>query len=941
MYDRLFSQGKIGSVTLKNRLVMSPMGIGLANLDGTPGEDMIAYYEARAIGGAGLIIPEIARVNDVHGPGLMRQLSVTQDRHIEPLSRLAGAVHKHGSKIFIQLHHPGRETVTALLGGAPTVSASDIPCKYLQQPTRALSTEEVKELIRQFVESAVRVQKAGCDGVELHCAHGYLLQQFLSPYTNKRTDEYGGSFENRLRMVCEIISGIRSACGTDFPIGVRLSVEEFLEKTGVTEEYIHIKDGVKIAVALEAQGLDFIDVSVGLYETGMTCVEPVSFPQGWRRDLIKAVKDQVKIPVIGVSAIREPAVAEKFLEDGVEDFISMGRSWLADEAWGKKVQEGREKELCKCINCLRCFESLNEYNGAGLPAECALNPRLAREKKYGELPYDHAHHYAVVVGGGPGGMMAAKTLAERGCKVTLLDEGDTLGGTVNQAKKPPHKERMEWVMDYYRAAFEKLGVEVRTGTKATADMIAGMKPDGVVVATGSRAVIPGKIPGIHESHVYTIQQILGEEVLGETDLAGKQVMIIGAGMTGIETAEYLAARKCSVTVADMLDKVAPGANHTNVGDVCGRLKAYGTKFLLGHALKEIRKDCVILENLAGHQELTVPCEAVVLSMGYRPDTSLAEELKERGIQTVAVGSAVKDGIIAPAVRGGYEAARSLFTEKKRVTAFHATREDLENFGKISLMDEQEGIYLAYLTDPAAIARILPPPLKPFSMPVVTLSVCHIHKPTFADDYYEAILGVYATYGKALGLYPISLVLGGPGAEMAVQCGRDNGSIPKKLGAEFVMRRNGKNVTAGVTRRGVQLVDISMELGQYNSPLTHALYQAPGAGKQVFGGGFYFHFDRMPDREGVSHFVNGALLQNLCEYNYQSWEPGTASLTLRSSIDDPWAELPINTIVGGAYSKNSLLVHKLNLVEELEAEEIVPYLLTGRYDRTAFMETGRV
>jgi 2,4-dienoyl-CoA reductase-like NADH-dependent reductase (Old Yellow Enzyme family)/thioredoxin reductase/acetoacetate decarboxylase len=936
MYEKLFSEGKIGKVMLKNRLVMSPMGIGLAELDGTPSQDMIAYYEARAIGGAGLIIPEITRVNDVHGPGLMRQLSVTQDRHIEPLSRLAGAVHKHGSKIFIQLHHPGRETVTALLGGAPVVSASDIPCKYLQQPTRALSTEEVKELIGQFVAGAVRVQKAGCDGVELHCAHGYLLQQFLSPYTNKRTDQYGGSFENRLRMVSEIIAGIRSACGPDFPIGVRLSVEEFLEKTGVTEDYIHIQDGVKIAMALEAQGLDFIDVSVGLYETGMTCVEPVSFPQGWRRDLIKAVKDHVNIPVMGVSVIREPAVAEKFLEDGVEDFVSMGRSWLADEAWGKKVQEGREKELCKCINCLRCFESLNEYNGAGMPAECALNPRLARERKYGELPYDAAHHHVVVAGGGPSGMMAAKTLAERGCQVTLLEQGDTLGGTINQAKLPPFKERMEWIMDYYRAAFENLGVEVRTQTTATAEEIAAMKPDAVIVGTGSKPVVPGRIPGIKLPHVYTIPQVLG----GGAELSGKKVVIVGAGMTGIETAEYLAHRKCSVTIADLLEQVAPNANHTNVGDVCGRLTQYGASFLLGHALQEIREDQVVLEKQADHSVVTVPCDAVVLSMGYRPDTSLAQELKEMGIPAIAVGSAVKDGTIAPAVRAGYEAARSLFVETKK-SSFYTGKKEREDFGKISLMDEQEGLYMAYLTDPAAIARVLPAPLKPFSMPVVTLSVCHIHKPTFADDYYEAILGVYATYGKSLGLYPLGLVLGGPGAEMAVQCGRDNGSIPKKLGAEFVIRRKGSTVTAGVTRRGTQLVDMTLELGQYNSPLTHALYQAPGAGKQVFGGGFYFHFDRMPDEQGVSHFVNGALLQNLCEYNYQSWEPGTASLKLQSSVDDPWAELPIQTIVGGAYSKNSLLVHKLNLVEKLDAEEIVPYLLTGRYDRTAFMETGRI
>jgi len=416
---------------------------------------------------------------------------------------------------------------------------------------------------------------------------------------------------------------------------------------------------------------------------------------------------------------------------------------------------------------------------------------------------------------------------------------------------------------------------------------------------------------------------------------------VGAGIAGIEAAEYLAARKASVTIVDLMDQIAPNANRTNVVDICGRLSQYGTRYLLGHTLKEIQADAVVLEKQADHSPVTVPADAVVLSLGYRPDNSLAEELKARGLSVVTVGSAVKDGTIAPATRSGYEAARKLFTKPEKITTFFTPAAELSSFGKVSLMDEQEGLYMAYLTDPEAIARILPPPLKPFSMPVVTLSVCHIRKPSFADDYYEAILGVYCTYGKTLGLYPISLVLGGPGAEMAVQCGRDNGSIPKKLGAEFVIRRSGSTVTAQVTRRGTELVDLKLELGHYNSPLTHALYQAPAPGKQVFGGGFYFHFDREPDENGEARFRNGALLQNLCEYNYKSWEPGFASLALRSSIDDPWAELPINTIVGGAYSGNSLLVHKLNLVEHLNADDIVPYLLTARYDRTAFMETGRI
>jgi hypothetical protein len=282
----------------------------------------------------------------------------------------------------------------------------------------------------------------------------------------------------------------------------------------------------------------------------------------------------------------------------------------------------------------------------------------------------------------------------------------------------------------------------------------------------------------------------------------------------------------------------------------------------------------------------------------------------------------------------------LFIEPPKTTSFLTTQEDLAKFGKISLMDNQEGLYLCFLTDPAVIARLLPPPLKPFSMPVVTLSIAHVKSPSFADDYYEAILGVYAMHGKDLGLYPLSLLLGGPGAEMAVQLGRDNGSIPKKLGAEFVIRQTGNTITASVSRHGVQLIEAKLELGETNSPLTGAMYQFPEPGKHTYGGGFYYHFDREPDNEGVSHFISGALLQNLCEYTYKSWEPGFVNLKLHSSIDDPWGEIPINTIVGGAYSENSLLVHKLNLVEHLDAEEIIPYLMAGYYDRTAFMETGR-
>ena len=471
MYDKLFEKGRIGNVEIKNRLVMTPMGTNLAELDGTAGPAMLAYFEARAKGGCGLIMPEICKVNEKTGVGMFRQLAATSDRHIPSLARLASTVHKYGSKIFIQLHHPGREGVSTLIGGQPCVSASDRMCNVSKQETRPMTLDEIHELVEQFGDAALRCKKAGIDGVELHCAHGYLLQQFLSPYTNKRTDEYGGSFENRMRLVLEIIEDIRKKCGKDYVLGCRVSVDEFLNTIGVTEDYIHIQDGIRIVKTMEAAGIDFVDVSCALYETGLMAVEPISFPQGWRKDFVKAVRDNVNIPVIAVSSIREPAVAEAFIEGGVVDFVGMGRSWLADPEWGIKVQQGRESELKKCINCLRCFETLMGLNAQGLPLECAVNPLTCNEERYGDLEPDTGGHKVVVVGGGPGGMMAAETLARRGIKTTLIDRQESLGGTVNLAKLPPLKERMEWIADYYRDSFARLGVEVQLGKEATADEI--------------------------------------------------------------------------------------------------------------------------------------------------------------------------------------------------------------------------------------------------------------------------------------------------------------------------------------------------------------------------------------------------------------------------------------------------------------------------------------
>ena len=938
MYDKLFEPGRIGSVELRNRLVMEPMGVGLANLDGTPTEEMIRYYELRAAGGAGLVIPEICRIDDETGVGELRQISVTRDRNVPQLARLAEAIHRHGSKTFLQLHHPGRETPNVLLGGKPVVSASAIPCKKTQAETRALSTEEVQHIVQEFIEGAVRAERAGFDGVELHCAHGYLLQQFLSPYTNKRTDQYGGSFENRLRIVTEIIAGIRERCSAGFALGCRVSVEEFLDKTGVTEDYIHTADGVKICMAFEKAGVDFIDVSVGLYETGITCVEPVSYPEGWRHDIIRAVKEHVSVPVIAVSAYRGPDVPEAFLEEGTIDFAGLGRAWLADPEWGNKVQQGRVSELRKCISCLRCFESLEQNAEKCMPLECAVNPECAHELRYGELPIDVDHHHVVVIGGGPGGCQAAETAARRGCKVTLLEKGDRLGGQVLLAERPPRKEKMDFVPQYYETMLPKLGVDVRLGVEATVESVMALGPDAVICATGGDPLVPGSIPGIHGENVICVPEALSRESYED-----KRVVVVGAGMTGLETAEYIADKgAASVTVVDMVATPAPGTNQTNLVDLMGRLRAQQVELKLGEKLVEVGSDGIAVESVADGGRSKVEADLVVLSLGNRPAKELAEGLRKRGVGVCLVGSAVRDGNIAPATRGGYEAARGLFSARAARSSFCMDSADLQKFGAPSVMSDQRGLYLAYTTDPSAIERILPAPLKPFSMPVVTLSVNHILRPSFTDDYYEAILGVYCYLGDQLGQYTMSLLLGGNGAEMATQLGRDNGSMPKKLGAQFSIRKEGSALFVDLARRGHRLVHVEADLGEYNSPLCHLIFQSPAAGKTTKGCGFYYHFDRPALPQGGAQLTGGAINAALVQYDYHKWEPGyVTSLKMESSPDDPWGELPVLSVLGCAYSELDLTVLGEKKLADVDAGEFFPYVFAGWYDRTTLGETGRV
>lgn len=702
MYQQLFSEGRIGNLTLQNRIIMTAMGVDCAEPDGSAGQRVCDYYEERAKGGVGLIITEVTRVNDTHGLALGGQLSMSNDAMIEPFSKLVDKVHSHGTKIFVQLHHPGRQNLAALAwswkpltkAGAviphfwdtmfkagsyfeptmledprvvslmkfmpPVVSASNIPTGLgasiiKHQPTRALMTWEVKRLERQFIEAAKRVQKAGADGVELHAAHGYLIQQFLSPYTNRRTDEYGGSLENRMRFLLNILTGIKKECGADFPVSVRLSVEEYYDLLGFEDRGIKLPEGLEMAKRVEAAGADLLNVSCGTYETLNTIIETMSFQPGWRTHLAKAVKDVVSIPVAGVGVIRTPEQAEELLESGNQDFIGLGRPLLADPHWPAKAKAGASKDIQRCISCVTCFETDEANALKGEPCECAMNPICCREYRYNDKTRktDGDGRTVVVVGAGPGGLVAAREAAKRGFKTILLEKEAATGGQLNLAKMPPSKDRMEWgIADLTRGA-ENAGVDIRCGVEATKETLQELSPYAVILATGGVPVVP-KIEGLDGDNVCTVAEVLS----GAVTFSGKKVAVIGSGLTGLETAELLADQCNTVTVAEMADHIGPGIWAQHYWDIVPNLDKAGVNLLPGHKLTRVTDTSVFLETKDGNLK-QIDVDAVVLSLGVRPVKDLEEAARAVTSNVTFIGDANKPGKIVHATRAGLEAAWAL------------------------------------------------------------------------------------------------------------------------------------------------------------------------------------------------------------------------------------------------------------------------------------------
>ncbi len=632
-FPNLFQPGRIGSLELKNRLVMPPMATNYALKDGTVTDRQIDYYEERSKGGAGLVIVEISCVDSPVGKGVMRQICIDDDRFIPHLSKLAEAIKRHGAKAAIQVHHAGRQTTAQITGHQP-VAPSPVPTSGGEQP-KELTVSEIAALVTKFAEAAERAKKAGFDGVEIHGAHGYLISQFLSPLSNRRQDAYGGSVENRARFLLEVIEAIRKKVGREYPVWCRLSAREIGVEDGITLEETQV-----VAELAEKAGVDAIHVSAHTVVPARR--PPMVQPPCTFVPLAEGVKKVVSVPVIAVGRI-PPELGEGVIGDGKADFISIGKALLADPHLPQKVEMGKLEDIRPCLCCLTCLDSIR-WRKEGVC--CVVNPTLGREREY-ELKPTNSPKKVVVVGGGPGGMEAARVAALRGHKVVLFDEGDELGGQLLLAAKPPFKETTETFRKYLLGQVTRPGVDLRLRQRFTVDMLKELKPDVVVLATGVKPFIP-QIPGIKSKKV-----LQADEVLMGAD-TGARVAVIGGELVGCETALYLVERGKKVTIMRRGTEWATRVHQFIREPLLGRLQYRGVSMLAGVEYEEITEAGVVIKTGTGEKKL-IEADTVVLAAGAVPDTELLAALQGKVAQVLPVGDCAQPRSIREAVEEGYRA----------------------------------------------------------------------------------------------------------------------------------------------------------------------------------------------------------------------------------------------------------------------------------------------
>jgi 2,4-dienoyl-CoA reductase-like NADH-dependent reductase (Old Yellow Enzyme family)/thioredoxin reductase len=634
-FKSLFSPFRIGKLELKNRIVMPPMATNFAGADGKVNDRHIAYYVKRVQGGVGYVTFEHTGIlkEGKASPGMAL---IDGDDKIPLFKKLVDAIHQKGGKIFIQINHAGRQT-SASITGAPIVAPSAIPCPVRKEMPHPLSGKEIQGLVEAFRQAARRVKEAGADGVEVHMAHGYLLCQFLSPFSNQRDDEYGGSPAKRLEVPLQVLKAVRKTVGPDFPIVCRLSADEYVDGG------LRLEDSIPIAQALEKNGADALHISACIAASGYLNHPPYYVGEGVFTYLAQGIKEAVRIPVITVGRIRTPELANQVIEEKKADLVSMGRALIADPFLPQKALEGKTEEIIPCISCNRCVLSIRRAD-----LQCAVNPETGRESILVLKKAEHPKK-VWVIGGGPGGMKAAEIAARRGHRVTLYEAKDRLGGQFMLAAIPPHKQVLKDFVTYLWKQIDKHGVKTVLNKPFTLNLLEKEKPDAVIVATGSRPAIP-EIEGIQKAKVFNVW-----DALSRPGPLGQRVLVLGGGGVGAEVADFLSEKGKRVTLVEMreaiaLDLVGHLQHYLNL-----RLRNKEVQVLTSTKALRFEEDGLWVEDPKGTRKLT-GFDSVVISMGSVSNEDLTERVKKKVSRVLAVGDAVKPREVMEALLEAEEAA---------------------------------------------------------------------------------------------------------------------------------------------------------------------------------------------------------------------------------------------------------------------------------------------
>jgi len=649
----LLTPFQLGNLTVKNRVIMPAMATNFGNPDGSVTDRQIEYYRARAAGGLGLIVVEFTAVS-FEGKFTQNQLRIDHDRFIEGHRRLAHAIHDGGAQAVLQLHHSGRRSPLSIVY-TQAMGPSAVPVFPGFPVPRAMTYEDIGKVRDDFVRAAVNAQKAGYDAVEIHAAHGYLLSQFLSPESNRRSDDYGGTPEKKARLPVEIVRGIKDTLGTDYPVIVKMTGDEY------TPGGLEIDEALIHARVFAENGVDMLCVSgsagsmmaVSPNAPGKRSTSPPLYvEQACYTHLAEAVKKHVSIPVAAIGRINDPDIAERILTEGKADVIAAGRAHIADPAFMNKISGVDSRPLCRCIGCLQgCIERSVQAANTGIT--CAVNPAVGREMETSDVPVK-APKQIIVVGGGIAGMHAAAILAERGHRVDLYEKGIELGGNVIIASKPPHKMETLYLVDYLKERLSRSGAVLHMNNCIDEEFILRLNPDAVIITCGAVPKRPSLL-GMESTKVVTAEEVLCEKVVVVPD---GRAAVVGGGLVGCETALYMAEKGWHVTILEMLGDIAADVGPIIRFYLKKELEDAGIKTVVNNCITSIRGDDVVCCRV-DDEDVLYETDLIVLAVGYDGDDSLYKSLKEKIPGVYVIGDAQSPRRILDAMKESFMLAQEI------------------------------------------------------------------------------------------------------------------------------------------------------------------------------------------------------------------------------------------------------------------------------------------